>query len=234
MQRILLGLTAAFVLVLLCLVTALYFVPFHGSLLDGYGYGSATSCDLAAASPQDRARPAGIAGTDAIDPAAAAPACEAALAAAPQDPHLMFQTARVAEARGDPGKARAFYEQAAGLGYAAAQARLGEFYESGLGGLSGNDEEAARLYKLAADQGDTTAEARLGHFYETGRGGLPRNDEEAARLYLFAAVAGNPDAQASLGNFYGEGRGGLVRSDAEAARLFRLSADQGNPVAQSR
>jgi hypothetical protein len=235
MRRILLGLATTHFLGL-CLVTVLIFISLHG-LPDGRSQvGPARACDLAATSPHDLARPSGNFGTgaDDIDLAASACLCEAALAKAPQDPRLLFEMGRVADAGGDADKARAIYEQAAGQGYAAAQARLGEFYRIGLGGLSRDDDEAARLYKLAAGQSDTAGQACLGYFYEAGRGGLPRNDEDAARLYALAAAAGNADAQVSLGNFYRSGRGGLARSDADAMPLFRLSADQGNAVAQAR
>ena len=120
----------------------------------------------------------------------------------------------------------------AGQGNANAQARLGYFYETGLGGLAKDDREAARLYKLAADQGHAGARNNLGAFFKDGRGGLTKDDREALRLFRLAADQGNVYGQGNLAAFYRDGRGGLSKDDREAARLFKLAADQGNADAR--
>jgi TPR repeat protein len=233
MRRILLGL-ATTVFLGLFLVTILIFISLHGAPDGRSQVGPARACDLAVTSPHDLARPSGIPGTgaDDIDLAVSASECEAASAKAPQDPRLLFETGGVADVGGDADKALALYEQAAGQGYGAAQARLGEFYQIGLGGLSRDDDEAARLYKLSAGQGDTAGQVRLGYFYEAGRGGLPRNDEEAARLYALTAGQGNAEGEACLGDLYRDG-GGLPRDDSEAARRYRLAAEGGDADGQA-
>jgi TPR repeat protein len=194
-----------------------------------------TACDLAAASPADRSRPAGIAGItlDKIEAKVAIPACEAALAAEPGNPRLLFQMGRTFSSIKDYEKARAFYEKAAGLGYASAQTSLGVLYENGRGGLPKDDREAARLYKLAAEQGEGSGQNNLGFFYQMGRGGLPKDDREAARLYELAAAQGNAAAQINLGGFYERGLGGLAKDDQEAGRLYKLAADRGNAAARA-
>jgi TPR repeat protein len=149
----------------------------------------ARACDLAAASMDDTARPADIAGValSKIDANTAIAACDAAIAAEPKNPRLLFQMARASFAAKDYDKAREFYERAASRGYAAAQLYLADLHERGLGGAPKDDIEAARLTKLAADQGNPAAQNHLGTLYALGRGGLPRDDREAARLFKLAA-----------------------------------------------
>jgi hypothetical protein len=75
-------------------------------------------CDQAAASPVDQDRPAGVLGVaaDQIDPKIAIPACEAAAAAAPNDPRIAFQLARAYEAAKAYEPARVQYAKAADQG----------------------------------------------------------------------------------------------------------------------
>jgi TPR repeat protein/ABC-type uncharacterized transport system substrate-binding protein len=193
------------------------------------------ACDQAAASPSDTNRPVSVAGVPSgrLDSQIAIAACEAAAAAAPDNPRIMFQLGRAHAAVKADDSARAYFSKASDLGYAAAQASLGDFYASGRGGLARNDDEALRLFKLAAEQGDPLGNNNLGFFYESGRGGLAKDDREAARLYKLAAGQGNANAQNGLGFFYANGRGGLPKDDREAARLYKLAADQGNANAQN-
>src|ERR1700744_4897026 len=74
---------------------------------------SSRACDLAAASPDDLTRPANVPGIeiDRIDPKIALPACNAALAAAPNNARLLFEMARVLQASKDDSQAREFYEK---------------------------------------------------------------------------------------------------------------------------
>jgi TPR repeat protein len=163
----------------------------------------------------------------------ALPACQAALAAAPENPRLLFQMGLEAEAMKDDFKARSLYEKAAQRGYGVAQGQLAMFYMNGQGGLTKSDQEAARLLKHAADQGVAFAQSWLGTFYRDGRGGLAKNDQEAARLFMLAAKQGHDGGLTNLGYFYEYGRGGIPKDEQEAARLYRLAADQGNADAQA-
>jgi TPR repeat protein len=146
----------------------------------------------------------------------------------------IFQTAKAAKDRGQDAEAARLYRLAADKGNALAQAALGWFYESGLGGLAKDDVQAARLYRLAVGEGDAWVPARLAWFYEKGQAGLAQDDIEAARLYRLAADKGNASAQDILGSFYQEGRGGLAQDDIQAIRLYRLAAAQGYADSQSR
>jgi TPR repeat protein len=157
----------------------------------------------------------------------AIPACETALAAAPENPRLLFQMGRACGSVKEFDKARDFYEKAARLGYASAQVDLGILYEYGLGGVPRDDREAVRFFKLAADQGYADAQNNLGNFYAQGRGGLTKNDQEAVRFYRLATAQGNAVAQATLANFYKLGRGGLAKTDvADANDIARLLRTQ--------
>ena len=193
------------------------------------------TCDRAAASPTDKERPVGLAGvpSEKLDWQIAIAACEAAAAAAPDNPRIMFQLGRAHDAAKADESARAYFSKASDLGYAAARVSLGLFYAIGRGGLAKDDREALRLFKLAAEQGDPLGNNGLGFFYESGRGGLTKDDREAARLYQLAAEQGDAAGQNNLGRFYLYGRGGLPQSDQEAARLFRLAAEQGHVAGQA-
>jgi TPR repeat protein len=162
------------------------------------------TCDRAAASPTDKERPVGLAGvpSEKLDWQIAIAACEAAAAAAPDNPRIMFQLGRAHDAAKADESARAFFSKASDLGYAAARVSLGLFYAIGRGGLAKDDREALRLFKLAAEQGDPPGNNGLGFFYESGRGGLTKDDREAARLYQLAAEQGNAAGQNNLGRFY--------------------------------
>ena len=97
-------------------------------------------CDRAAASPTDKDRPVGLAGVPSgrLDSQNAIAACEAAAAAAPDNPRIMFQLGRAHAAAKANESARAYFSKASDLGYAAASASLGDFYASGRGGLARN------------------------------------------------------------------------------------------------
>jgi putative ABC transport system substrate-binding protein len=192
------------------------------------------ACDLAAASPTDKERPAGLAGvpSEKLDWSIAIVACTAAAKAAPNNPRIMFQLGRAHDAAKADESARLQFSKASDLGYAAAQVRLALFYATGRGGLAKDDREALRLFRLAAEQGDPLGNNGLGFFHESGRGGLAKDDLEAARLYQLATEQGNAAGQNNLGRFYMNGRGGLPQSDAEAARLYRLAAEQGHAFAR--
>jgi TPR repeat protein/ABC-type uncharacterized transport system substrate-binding protein len=194
------------------------------------------ACDRAAASPSDDNRPAGIAGVPSgkLDPQYAIPACEAAVAAAPDEPRVRFELGRAQAAAKDYEAARLQFSKASDLGYAVGRASLGAYFAIGLGGLARDDREALRLFKLAAEQHDALGDTNLGFFYETGRAGLPKDESEAARLYKLAADKTEPWGYYSLGRLYEDGRGGLPQDDREAARLYKLAADQGHAPAEVR
>jgi uncharacterized protein len=156
------------------------------------------ACDLAAASPYDATRPTDIPGVifEKVDGKVAVPACEAALAAEPENIRLLYQMGRALQASQNDDRARTFYEKAAAQGHLGAQYNLAVFYASGRGGLPKDDEEAARLLKLGADLGFAPSQYSLSSFYANGRGGLPKNDEDAVPLLKLAADQGYAPLQA--------------------------------------
>jgi TPR repeat protein len=122
------------------------------------------ACDLAAASPTDGERPAGLAGvpSDKLDWPVAIAACTAAAKAAPHNPRIMFQLGRAHDVAKADEIARAHFSKASDLGYAAAQVSLALFYAAGRGGLAKDDREALRLFQRGAAEGDhLRAAARL-------------------------------------------------------------------------
>jgi TPR repeat protein len=194
---------------------------------------SARACDVAAASPTDPMRPAGIAGVPVSEiNGKAVQTCQAAFAVASGNLRIMSELARALQAANNFERARSMYVSAADQGYADAQLWVGRHYEAGDAGFPKNEREAVHYYKLAVEQGHAWAQAMLGAVYQEGRGGLAANGAEAARLYKLAADQGNAAAQMGLGIMYRNGTGGLPRDDREAARLLRLAADRGSDLAQ--
>jgi len=192
------------------------------------------ACDLAAANPLDPNRPAGVPGLDfnKIDITAAMPACEAALAAQPENPRLLYQVGRVFSAGKDYAQAAGYFKKAAASSYAIARFDLAGFYLSGLGELPRDYAQFVSLTMLASEQGLPIADYTLGLAFENGRAGLPKDVERAIRLFTLAADNGLADAQVRLGIIYGTGGDGQPMDEVKAARLFKLAATQGNRVGQ--
>jgi hypothetical protein len=134
-----------------------------------------------------------------------------------------------AAARGDYATALRLWRPLADQGNAAAQVRLGMFYENGRG-VPRDYAEAARWYRKAANQGVADAQANLGYLYENGHG-VPQDYAEAARWVRMAAEQGVALAQVDLAFMYYDGRG-VPHDNTEAARWFRMAAEQGDAGAQ--
>ena len=114
-------------------------------------------------------------------------------------------------------------------GDAAAQNRLGAFYESG-DGVPKDDAEAVKWYRKAADQGDADAQFNLGFMYAKGEG-VAKDDAEAVKWYRKAAEQGNAITQSILGDMYHSGRG-VLKNEAEALKWYRKAGEQGLVTAQ--
>lgn len=84
-------------------------------------------------------------------------------------------------ARGDLVAAMALWRKAAQLGYAPAQARLGDMLDK-----AEEDEEAVEWYRKAAAQGNAAGEDGLGQMYAKGEG--VKKDLEQARSYILRAA----------------------------------------------
>src|ERR1017187_3558352 len=75
-----------------------------------------------------------------------------------------------------------WYRKAAEQGLVAAQVKLGQCYESGVG-VATNAVEAVNWYRKAALQGDPKGQWALGLCYAGGEGGVETNVVEAANWY---------------------------------------------------
>ena len=113
-------------------------------------------------------------------------------------------------------------------GDAAAQVKLGFFYDSGKE-VPKDDKEAARWYRAAAQQGNASGQFNLGVLYNTGQG-VSLDYQEALRWYKAAAAQGHAKAQYNLGLLYEQGVG-VARDYKEAANWYKSSAANGFPYA---
>ncbi len=131
----------------------------------------------------------------------------------------------------DVGKAVQYYEKAANLGSAVAQATLGTIFTRGLSGKV-DYEQAVKWYRKAADQGEPDGELGLGVMYALGHG-VPVDFEEARRLLTAAADRGQIEAQYDLAIMCEEGKGAPADRDL-AAHYYQMAAERGMAKAQYR
>jgi TPR repeat protein len=123
-----------------------------------------------------------------------------------------------------------YFQAAAELGYAPAQATLGWMYQEGLG-VQKDDFQALYWCRLAAEQGYVVAQHNLGWTYQNGQG-VQQDDAEALHWYRFAAEQGSASGQNNLGWMYRNGLG--VQQDyAQALHWYRLAAEQGHASGQN-
>ncbi|KAK4512978.1 uncharacterized protein ATC70_003689 [Mucor velutinosus] len=159
----------------------------------------------------------------------------------------------LSEAYGGKAAGILYYERAASLNNAKAQAKLGSIYEHGLYGESMNFARAYFHYEVAALNGNPKAMLGLCRLHNRGNHG-PGDNNEAFRLdndvsgWLAAtpinedlsfqwceraAKAELVDALALLGWFYERGFG-TPRDFSRAEKYYRLAAEQGDAGARSR
>ena len=188
-------------------------------------------CDELAAPPSDPQKPPSIAGVafEKIEASQAISACQAALAAAPDEPRLQFELGRSFHAATRYSDALEWYRKAAAQNYAPAQFGLFVFYANGFG-VAKDEAEASRLVRQAAELGYAPAQFTLAVRYATGSG-VTQDDAEAARWYRKAADQGLALAQFNLAGKYDIGLG-VTKDQAEAIRWYRKAADQGFADAQ--
>ncbi|KAA8492029.1 Secretory immunoglobulin A-binding protein EsiB [Porphyridium purpureum] len=130
------------------------------------------------------------------------------------------------------GATRRTGSDAAQLGDAHSQGRLGYFYHEGLGGLPQDTRTAVEWLLKAAEQGDAAAQNSLGYCYEYDLGGLPQEKRIAVEWYRKAAEQGLAKGQYNLGRCYHDGEGGLPQDKRAAVEWWRKAADQGFAGAQ--
>lgn len=124
-------------------------------------------------------------------------------------------------ARGDLVASLALWNRAAQLGYAPAQARLGDILDK-----SEEDVQAVEWYRKAAAQGNAAGEWGLGQMYVKGEG--VKKDLEQARSHIArAADKGHLDAVVLMMEAYRTGALGVTvdhtQADAWEAKLIALS-----------
>ncbi len=191
-----------------------------------------TNCDHLAGMPFDTGAPPGLPGVelDKINVAAAAKACNEAIAQYPDVVRFTFEAGRVATARKNFAEALRLYEKAAAAGYAMANNNIGAFYEEG-SGVQRNYAELVRWYSKAVAAGEPIAIVDLGWQYEHGHG-VAQDLAEARRLYETAVTAGVPAAMNNLGLLYLNGKG-VPRDYPQARRLFEQAIALGAPAAMN-
>ena len=126
--------------------------------------------------------------------------------------------------------ALALYQQAADLGHAGAQNRLGQYYHTGLGGAP-DQQQAQHWLQAAAAQGDPQHIFDLAAALEQGADGSS-DPTRAAALYQQASTLGHVDAAVSLGVLYQNGSG-VAQDPQRALALYQGPAAQGHARAQN-
>jgi uncharacterized protein len=144
-----------------------------------------TDCDRYAASATDPQRKATGVPLGNVNPALAAPACEAAVRQYPKSARLIFQLGRAYyKADNFPAAAEEF-RKAADQGHAEAQSDLAVMYRDGQGVLKDYG-QAVLWFRKAADQRFAAAQNNLGAKYEVGQG-VPKDVQQAVFWYRKAA-----------------------------------------------
>ncbi len=190
-------------------------------------------CAELASSSADNQRPAGVIGVsrDALDAAAAVPACEAAFAAAPEDAGTAFNLGRALSAKGEEAdlpRMAQLYKQAADKGYVVGQINYGQANELGLG-VPVDYPTAVTYYRQAAEAGHPVGQYNFALMLDAGRG-IAQDYAAAAHWYKRAVAQGDSTAMLNLGLLYDAGHG-VPQDYAKARALYEQSAELGEPGA---
>jgi hypothetical protein len=143
------------------------------------------ACDEIAASATDPERMIAGVTFGALDGAAGAKACRAALAKYPNTPRFEFQLARSLQKIEAYDEAAALYASLVKRGYFAALVNYGWLLNNGQG-VKRDQQAAVRLYLLAAQQGDMLGMFNVAMAYDSGEG-LPLRPAQAAD-WIYAAL----------------------------------------------
>lgn len=128
-------------------------------------------------------------------------------------------------------KAMKFLTQAAELGQAVAQYRLGTMYELGRG-VPVDLGKAAHWYEISATQGNRKAMHNLGVLYTRGVAG-PKNMPLAVTWFAKAAALGLADSQFNLAVLYERGDS-VPQSLREAYKWYSIAAARGDVESRNR
>lgn len=164
----------------------------------------------------------------------------AAASADEENPHALHELASCYEKGGipsiiaDASYARELYTQAAQLGYAHSQFKMGVCYEQGLLTCPIDPRRSIAWFTRGAEQGDPECELALSGWYLTGSEGvLKQSDTEAYLWARKAADKGLAKAEYAVG-YYSEVGIGAKQDLDEARRWFMRAAAQGNKRAMER
>jgi WD40 repeat protein len=146
----------------------------------------AAACDKLAADPNDREKPAVGVGYRAIDGAAAAEACHAAVQAMPDDPISLYEEGRALQRLGKGAEAAPMLKKAADMSYGAAARALATMIDADSSLTSFGP--AQPLWEMAARMGDPYALVMIG-----GRRALNAKSAEEFTTALGFAKAARPD-----------------------------------------
>ncbi|WP_209425460.1 caspase family protein [Pararhodobacter sp. SW119] len=155
---------------------------------------------------------------------AAVAACEAAVEAFPEVPHLTALLARAKAATGAAEEAIALYRRAAAAGDLRAMVSLGLLHEAG-DGVPRDLDAAMRLYSQAAEAGSPDAAINLAVALFEGRG-VTRDVVRAVELFEQASAAGSAIATFNLGVLQDRG---VAQVGETALDLFLRAAREGEP-----
>ncbi|EPQ31365.1 uncharacterized protein PFL1_00700 [Pseudozyma flocculosa PF-1] len=134
----------------------------------------------------------------------------------------------------DEAYARELFTQAAQLGYAPSQFKLGCAYEYGSLTCPVDPRRSIAWYTKAAGKGDGESELALSGWYLTGSEGvLKQSDSEAYLWARRAATKGIAKAEYAVG-YYSEVGIGVTADLDEAKRWYMRAAAQGNKRAMQR
>ncbi|MGC2203104.1 MAG: hypothetical protein WA633_23565, partial [Stellaceae bacterium] len=180
------------------------------------------ACDRWAGSPDDlperRPRP----GLDEIASKQALLNCQAAVAAAPNEPRFQYELGRQLEKAEQTNEAARVHRQLSDGEYAEASNNLARADADGTG-IEKNAATPLRLYENAVKAGFVPAFSAVGALYWEGKG-VQRDRTEALRWFNRGAAAGDARSHRRLGQLYETAEG--VPQNLEAALLHYAIASQ--------
>ncbi len=145
------------------------------------------------------------------------------------EPDEIYTQACECDRNGNTAEAVRLFRQAAELGHAEAQCRLGYRLMKGIGTVR-DDAQAVDWFRKSAAQENPMGQYNLGYCLIEGIG-TPKDTAQAVDWFRKSGAQGNDLAQNWLGVCYDCGQG-VPRSDFEAVKWFQLAAEQGNLHAQ--
>ena len=131
----------------------------------------------------------------------------------------------------DEEKAFRLFQQAATMGHASAQLKLGWMYYRGQG-VKNDPVQAVKWYRKSADQNNFLAKNNLGDMYLDGNG-VARNYVKAKELFHEAAEGGVSYAYWNLGKIYNYGWG-VEKNLSSAFSYYLQAAKSGHRSAQNK